>query len=94
MIHLLKDYYMDNDSRQFILKKAVVVKDENSKNFGELNYVSIAFCPKFEQLLKEAHRLKLLEGDYTTLEQLAMDSKAISDTLVERALELTKKGGK
>jgi len=92
MIHLLKDYYMDNDSRQFILKKAVIVKDEKSKNFGELNYVSIAYCPKFEQLLKQAHRLKLLEGDYSTLEQLTMDSKAISDTLINRALVLTQKG--
>lgn len=83
---------MDNDSRQFILKKAVIVKDEKSKNFGELNYVSIAYCPKFEQLLKQAHRLKLLEGDYSTLEQLTMDSKAISDTLINRALVLTQKG--
>jgi len=92
MVHLYKDYYLDNDALQFILKKASVIKNEKSKNFGEINYKAIAFCPKFDQLMKEAHRLKLLEGTYTTIQQLEADSKAISDALVKRGIALTKKG--
>jgi len=89
MVHLIDEYYLDNDAMNFMLKKRSTIKDEKSKNYGKENFTVVAYCPKFEQILKQLHKIKVLEGSYTELSEILVHSDSISKALVGRALELT-----
>ena len=62
MIKITNDYYLDADSRNYILKKKTVVQDENSKNFGEEKYSDEGFYASIESAVKGL--LTLLTRNY------------------------------
>lgn len=79
MIHLFKDYYLDRDSLQFILKKKSTVKDVNAKHFGEERFEVLGYYPKIDQLIQSAIMKKIKEQDYQTLCEI----KLTQDNLIK-----------
>ncbi len=50
MIQLNDKYYLDSDVFNFILLERSIIKDENSKNFGQERFDPIAYCGTLEQV--------------------------------------------
>ena len=88
MIHLIKDYYLDNDKLQFILKKKQV--NQKGANVGQEVYVSLGFYPKLEQLLSDAVMKKLKESDYTTLQAMSLAQKELINELSDSIKRIEK----
>ena len=90
MIHLYDDYYLDNDKLQFVLKKKLIVKDEESKNYGKEKFSNIGHYPKLEQLIKEASIKKLREDKYEVLIEMLSAYDNIADGIRSSIINIEK----
>ena len=52
MIKITEKYYLDADSKNYILKERGVIASEDSKNFGEEKYTDLGFYASLESAVK------------------------------------------
>lgn len=81
MVKLIDDYYLLADSHCYMLKEKVVVKDENSKNYGEEDFRIIGYYSTIknalEAILKSETRKYISKDKVNTLDELAKEIKNI-----------------
>lgn len=68
MIKITDDYYLDADSRNYILRKRTVNQDETSKNFGEEKYSDEGYYVSIESAVKGL--ITLLTREYISKKTL------------------------
>lgn len=52
MIKITDKYYLDSDSRNYILREKTIVTNEESKAFGEERYTDCGFYASLESAIK------------------------------------------
>ena len=81
MINLVNDLYLDADKLQFILKEKSVVKDKDSKRFGEETFRTLGFYPSVSQLLESSVVRELRSQDFDSLKEMEAELKRLSNVV-------------
>lgn len=52
MVHLVEDFYIDSDPNNYILRQKMVIKNKESKNYGQETFKDLGYYTDLETLLK------------------------------------------
>lgn len=69
-IRLTDDYRLATDQFNYILQKRSVVKDENSKNYGNEAWSSIGWYGRLEHMANKLIELEIKQSDADQLHEL------------------------
>ena len=81
MIKITEKYFIDSDSKNYILKEKGIVKDEKSKNFGKESFKDLGYFRKLENLFNYIYEINIKEyigkNNTKTVEQLLNKIKRV-----------------